>query len=988
MHSTSVAKPAVEDWMTRLHGFEQIGDHHIDELKTRAQLFRHRQTGAQLLSLLNDDENKVFGITFRTPPADSTGVAHILEHSVLCGSRKYPLKEPFVELLKGSLKTFLNAFTYPDKTCYPVASQNVRDFYNLIDVYLDAVFYPRLNPMILRQEGWHYDLEAPDRPLSIKGVVYNEMKGAYSSPDSLLAEWSQQSLFPDTTYGLDSGGNPREIPKLSFDQFAAFHRRYYHPSNARIYFYGDDDPERRLHLVNEYLKDFERLEIDSMVPLQPRFAHPSRITRRFAAGIEQARPSGPGGMFTVNWLLAETTNAELNLALHALEYVLLGMPGSPLRKALIDSGLGEDLAGVGLEAELREMYFSTGLKGIDPHTADQIEALIFRALAELVEHGIESGTVEAAMNTIEFRLRENNTGSFPRGLVLMLRALTTWLYDADPLSMLAFEAPLATVKGRLANREQLFEGLIDRFLINNPHRASLLLYPDTALEERERAEELDQLAAIRGGMSPEQLDQTVRITTELKKIQETPDPPEALANIPRLAIADLARTNKTIPVEEPPQFATRVVYHELFTNQILYLDLGLNLHALPQAHLTYVPLFGRALVELGTDREDFAAFTRRISRKTGGIRPEVFSSAIRGRKDSAPWLFLRGKAMMEQSEELFDILRDMLFAVRFDNRERFRQMVLEEKARQEHKLLPGGHQVLNLRLRAHFSEADWVMEQMHGVSYLMFLRHLAALLDKDWDQVRSTLEDMRRTLLARANAVINVTLDGPNWGRIQPLLQAFAGELPERPVTRAEWHPELPPRFEGLTIPAQINFVGKGANLYDQGYHFHGSSIVVARYLRNSYLWERIRVQGGAYGAFCFFDRMSGNVTFVSYRDPNLLKTLENFDGAGDFLRTAPLTPDELTKAVIGAIGDLDTYLLPDAKGFVSLLRLLTGDSEQDRQRLREEILSTGEAHFRSFGELLAALRERFLVKVLGAEQAVQEALAKKPGWLEVTKVL
>jgi len=375
-----------------------------------------------VLSLSNDDDNKVFGITFRTPPTDSTGVAHILEHSVLCGSRKYPVKEPFVELLKGSLQTFLNAFTYPDRTCYPVASQNLQDFYNLIDVYLDAVFYPLLDPFIFKQEGWHVEAETQDGPFHFKGVVYNEMKGAYSSPDNVLSEYSLQSLFPDNPYGFDSGGNPREIPNLTYEQFKAFHETYYHPSNARIYFYGDDDPEARLRILQGYLDAFEPIQVDSQVKVQPPFKEPRRMERGYM--VDEGTPN-PKAMITCNWVLGETAETQKNFSLRILEYILLGMPGSPLRKALIESGLGEDLAGEGLGTELRQIYFSTGLKGIDVINQERVEGLIWETLEKLATKGIDPKTVEAALNTIEFRLRENNTGNFPRGLVLMLRALST-----------------------------------------------------------------------------------------------------------------------------------------------------------------------------------------------------------------------------------------------------------------------------------------------------------------------------------------------------------------------------------------------------------------------------------------------------------------------------------------------------------------------------------------------------------------------------------
>ncbi len=976
--------------MTIIEGFERLRTQDIQELRTQAQLFRHLKTGAELLSLINDDDNKVFGITFRTPPKDSTGVAHILEHSVLCGSRKYPVKEPFVELLKGSLKTFLNAFTYPDKTCYPIASQNAQDFYNLIDVYLDAVFYPRISPFICQQEGWHLELDDPEGALIYKGVVFNEMKGAYSSPDNVLSEYSQRSLFPDSTYGLDSGGDPKHIIELTFEQFKAFHQRCYHPSNARLYFYGNDDPQRRLQLVNEYLEDFDRQPVDSAIVLQPPFDSPTRIVRTYASADTDG---GEGkavrrGMLTMNWLLTETTDPVLNFALHVLKYILLGMPGSPLRKALIDSGLGDDLAGVGMESELRQIYFSTGLKGIQTEHAERIEELILKTMENLTTQGIDPQTTEAAMNTIEFHLRENNTGSFPRGLNLMLRALTTWLYDSDPLALLAFEAPLETLKSRLASDSRFFESMITRFFLENPHRATLILKPDPALASKEETAEREQLKAIRESLQPAQLGEVIANTRELKRLQELPDPPEALEAIPTLKIADLDRTNKLIPQALLETERVKTLYHDIFTNGIVYLDVGLNLHSLKQEHLPYVSLFGRALVEIGTEKEDFVALTQRISRKTGGIRPEVFSSASKADERGALWLFLRGKSMLPQVQDLLDILQDVLLTVRITDRERFSQMVLEEKARQEQKLVPSGHQIINLRLRSHFNEADWAAEQIGGVSYLLFLRELARKVEEDWPGVLAILEEVRQILVRRENMLLNVTVDEAGWAQSESRVAAFLGGLPSAPVENQTWSPNYSPLFEGLIIPTQVNYVGKGANLYNLGYRFHGSAQVISSYLRTSWLWERVRVQGGAYGAFSMFDRVSGTMTFVSYRDPNLLKTLDNFDGSVDFLRTADLSHSELTKAIIGAIGHIDAYLLPDAKGFVAMLRYLTGDTEEDRQRLREEVLSTSAADFKTFAEVLDQFRAEGIVKVLGSQSAIDEASVNKPGWLSTFKVL
>jgi Zn-dependent M16 (insulinase) family peptidase len=972
--------------MAMTHGFEKAWVREIPELRTRAELFRHSKTGAEMLSLVNDDENKVFGITFRTPPSDSTGVAHILEHSVLCGSRKFPVKEPFVELLKSSLKTFLNAMTYPDKTCYPVASQNAKDLYNLIDVYLDAVLYPRLNPFIFQQEGWHFEAEEAKGPLVYKGVVFSEMKGAYSSPENLLAELSQQSLFPDTPYGFDSGGNPDEIPRLTFDRFKAFHETYYHPSNARIYFYGDDDPEERLRIMNEYLKDFEYEKIDSAIILQRRLDQPKSITRAFASGGNGEY--GGKGMLTLNWLLEETLDPELNLAFHMLEHILLGMPGSPLRKALIDSKLGEDLAGQGLGSDIREMYFSTGLKGMDPGNADRVEALILDTLSSLVAKGIDPHTIEAAQNTLEFALRENNTGVYPRGLALMLRGLITWLYDGDPLGLIAFEGPLESLKKKISRNRNLFEEMVDRYFLKNLHRTRVLLRPDPGMAKKQEESEKRRLAGIRAAMNPSELDQVLATAVRLKEIQTAPDSPEALATVPTLKLSDLSRLNKTIPFLQLKEKDAEILYHDLFTSGIAYLDLGFNLHALPQRYLPYVPLFGRALLEMGTEKEDFVALTHRISRKTGGIRPVLLASSIKGSGLATAWLHLRGKAMMRQTEDLLAILRDVILTLRLDNKERFRQMVLEAKSRLEQNLVPSGHQFVDLRLRARHSEADWVGERLKGISQLFFIRALSKAVEEDWPRVLAELEEMRQILMNRNALLFNITVDEKGWARFHPQVSEFLEALPSTPLKTARWKPERPAGSEGMIIPAQVNYVGKAASLYAEGYRFHGSCHVISRYLRNTWLWEKVRVQGGAYGAFALFDRLSGVMTLVSYRDPNLMKTLDLFDGCPGFLRKLSLNEDELARSLIGTIGDIDQYQLPDAKGYTSMVRYLAGETDEDRQRMREEVLGTKASDFTAFGEVLEEALKKGLIKVLGPESSLMKASAGRPGWLKISKVL
>lgn len=971
--------------MTYLHGFELISDRTIPELNTRARMWRHVRSGAQLLSLENDDENKVFGITFATPPTDSTGVAHIMEHSVLCGSRKYPVKEPFVELLKGSLKTFLNAMTFSDKTVYPVASQNTQDLYNLADVYLDAVFYPNITPFTLKQEGWHFELEDLDGPLTYKGVVFNEMKGAYSDPEGLLYRRVEQSLLPDTIYGVDSGGDPAEIPNLTYEQFKAFHERYYHPSNALIYFYGDDDPEERLRFLDNYLKDFERQEIALPDGQQPPFPEPRRVVYHYASGDSD---DAGRSMITVNWVVGDVLNTDDTLALSVLSHILIGTPASPLRKALIDSGLGEDLVGGGMEMDVRQVYFSTGLKGVAQENVDRVETLLLDTLKSLADEGIDPEMVEASMNTLEFSLRENNTGSYPRGLILMLRTLRTWLYGGDPVVPLAFEARLATLKERLEANPRFFEDMIRRHFLDNSHRVTVIMEPDPELGAQLEARERARLDEIRAGMSEDELRRVQEEMQTLKRMQETPDPPEALATIPSLKLEDLDPKIKTIPCEEVKLAETTTLYHDLFTNGIVYLDLGFDMYSLPQDYLPYVNLFSRALLETGTAELDYVKLAQRIGRKTGGIHPAAFTSALPHDPAGVAWLFLRGKATVENTGELLAIMRDVLLTARLDNRERFRQLVLEEKADQEASLVPGGHGVVASRLRSRFTTADWAAEQMGGVDYLFFLRRLVDQIENDWPSVQATLEAMRDLLLNRHAMIANVTLDRAGWDEVRPALEDFLGGLPAGERSLQTWEPPQIIGDEGLVIPAQVNYVGKAGNLYDLGYAFDGSVLVITNFLRATWLWERVRVHGGAYGGFCSFDRRSGVFSYVSYRDPNLLDTLSVYDQTGRFLRELDLPQDELVKGIVGAIGNLDAYQLPDAKGFTSLVRYLLGETDEERQRMRDEVLGTTLEDFKQFGEVLEELADVGQVVVAGGADAIARANEERDNFLRITKVL
>lgn len=953
--------------MTDIHGFKLVRREHIAEYQLEADIYTHVRTGAELLSIIAKDENKVFGITFRTPPWDSTGVAHILEHSVLCGSRKYPLKEPFVELLKGSLQTFLNAFTYPDKTCYPVASQNLQDFYNLVDIYMDAALHPLLDRHTFDQEAWHYELEDAAQQPIYKGVVFNEMKGVYASADSLLGEHSTRVLFPDITYGVDYGGDPRHIPDLTWEQLVAFHRKYYHPSNARIYYYGDDDPVERLRRMDAYLSEYERAEIDSAVPLQraDRIL-PARVTLPYPAdqNDEDARLH-----LTVNWRLGEATDPVETMGLHLLDHILTETPASPLRKALIDSELGEDLTGVGLEGHLRQMMFSTGMKGIESGDEDKVVALIDATLQRLVRDGIDPKTIEASINSEEFHFRELNTGSYPRGLSLMVAALQVWNYDGDPLAGIRYQAPLDEIKRRVASGERYFEDLIRKWLLDNPHRTTLLLTPDGELKNRLDREEAEKLAAIKAGWGPERIAAVIEHTRALKQRQTTPDSPEALRCIPSLAVADLPRRNKPLPMEVAALDGTPLLVHDLFTQGIAYLDVGFNLKALPAPLLPLVPLWSRALLETGTAREDVVELTQRIGRTTGGIEPECYTSSLLHRPEAAAWVLLRGKALDERLPDLLAIIDDVLTSARLDNRERVRQLAAEEKAELESNLIPGGHRYVAMRLKARFNASDWIQEQLGGITYLQALRSLEQEIESDWSGVLARLRAIHDVLTRRGNMLVNLTADGRGRTRAESAIASFLARRPSGATPSALETPARRPDavMEGLTIPAQVHYVGKGINLHQHGHRVTGHDLVVNRYLRTAWLWDQVRVQGGAYGAFSMLDARSGQLTFTSYRDPNNRKTLAIYDRTADYLAHLAIDRAELDRAIIGAIGDMDTYLLPDAKGYIAMGRHLSSDNEDNRQRLREEILSTETSHFRAFGDKIRILADAGEAVIMGA---------------------
>ncbi|MCE5255358.1 MAG: insulinase family protein, partial [Spirochaetaceae bacterium] len=853
-------------------------------------------------------------MSFRTPPTSSNGVAHILEHSTLCGSRKYPVKEPFVELMKSSINTFLNALTFPDKTVYPVASTNLKDFHNLIDVYLDAVFYPSLSEDIFRQEGWHYEISPLDGSLLRKGVVFNEMKGAYSDPDEMHADWCRRSLFPNTTYGLDSGGDPEVIPQLGYQTFVAFHKKYYHPSNSFIYFYGDDDPDERLALLEPWLAPFSRIEVDSMPDAQPAFDVPISVSKTCDGNDDK-------GFIAVNWALSEHGDLESSLAFTILTYILTGTPASPLRKALIDSGYGEDLAGFGYEESMRTTAWSIGLKGVLPENLEKVEKLIFSTLEDLVKNGIDPNTIEASVNTVEFALREKNTGNFPRGLAVLFEALNEWLYDRNPIDALGFEAPIRDMRARLVKGEKLFEPMIDKWFLKNSHRSTVTLLPSSAEGERRTAKEKIELEAIKAKMSDTEIEALKAEVEVLNRRQETPDSPEALATIPSLDLDDIPKETPRLPCENL-HLGTSVsplLFHDLPTSSILYFDIAFPFKSIEPRLLPYLSLLGRSILEMGTDKADYITMSQEIGKHTGGIGASVYTGTIWQSTKPVAYFIMRSKAVTEKTDKLLELLSEVLLHARLDNRERFRQIVLEEKAQMEAAAIPEGHRLVITRMRAQFTEADAMAERLRGCEQLLFLRELSERIDRDWEGVLADLVAVRSSVIDFSQAILNVTLDKANFEAIRPSFDHFAADMvragssaTDRALIDQETDPaeqasaQLPIAMEVILAPTQVNFVGKAFPLGSAGTAANGAFRVVKKYLDTAFLWEKVRVQGGAYGCPSAYDPNTGIFVFVSYRDPNLVRTIEVYDSAKDFLGKLEISDEELRKCIIGTVGDVD----------------------------------------------------------------------------------
>ncbi|AKT54291.1 insulinase family protein [Selenomonas sp. oral taxon 478] len=956
-----------------IHGFRLLRSEQITEAEGTARTFVHEKTGAQLFFLETADDNKVFSISFRTPPVDDTGVAHIVEHSVLCGSRKYPLKEPFVELVKGSLNTFLNAMTFPDKTMYPVASRNDRDFQNLMDVYLDAVFYPamRENPQVLMQEGWHYELENTDAPLTYSGVVYNEMKGALSAPDDLLGSRIMAALYPDTTYGYESGGDPEAIPALTQEQFLAFHARYYHPSNSYIYLYGNLDIEEKLaYLDRAYLSHFDRIPVPSRIDRQSAFPACVRKNHFYPIGAEE--PLAENAFLSLSWVIGDTSDMKRVMALQILDHALLRMQGAPLRQALIDAGLGRDVDS-NYESDILQPFFSIVVSKSETARAEEFARVVRETLTQLADGGLNHQLVQASLNTLEFRLRESDFGSSPKGLIYGIRLMKTWLYGGAPEDYLRYEDTLAALKKGL--KDGYFEQLIREAFLDNPHAALVTLAPSRTLGAERAAVQAAELAEKKAAMSADEVAEVMRSCAALKAAQEAPDTEEALRSIPILARSDIRKDAERLPLEVRDLAGTKMLFSDLETNGIVYLNFYFPMAAVAQEDLPYAYLLAEMFGAVDTAAHSYAELAMLRSLYTGGIGADIVAYTRAGEADSLmPRFKLRAKVLRENLPRLFELLTEIIGTSDFSGSKRIRELVDEEKTGMELSLQRAANQVVASRIAAYLTPAGAYAE-VGGLPFHDFLSAFKENFDADHAKMQAAFARILPQIFNRNDLILSVTAPASMYDETAEQLAAFRDTLSAAVFPPALYTWNICARNEGLTTQSRVQYVAKGANFLKLGYRYTGTMRVLETLLRYDYFWTRIRVQGGAYGAMTQFNR-NGFMVFSSYRDPNLAETLDVLDETADYVRTFDVSDREMDKFIIGTMSGVDAPMTPQMKGDIAATFHLRGITQGDRQRARDEILTAQQADIRALAPLVADAMQANVRCVLGGEEKIRENAA------------
>ena len=953
--------------------YEILDEHRVEDVQSDGFILRHKKSGARIAILSNNDDNKVFYIGFRTPPEDETGVPHIIEHTTLCGSKKFPVKDPFIELAKGSLNTFLNAMTYPDKTVYPVASCNDQDFKNLMDVYLDAVFNPNITKYeeIFKQEGWHYELTGKDDELKINGVVYNEMKGAYSSPDEVLSSQIYRSLFPDNTYSKDSGGNPEYIPKLTYEAYLDFYHKYYHPSNSYIYLYGDMDVVERLEwLDKEYLSLYDYKKVNSEINKQPAFDEIKNVEAQYSITMDDSQENKT--YLSYNRVVGDTLDEILYQAFDVLDYALVSSPGAPVKQALIDAGIGDDVYG-SYDAGILQPVFSFVAKNANASQADEFESIIENTLKEVVKTGINKEALLAGINSSEFKFREADFGQFPKGLLFGLNCLDSWLFD-DMKPFIHLECLGTFAKLRKAVDTDYFEKLIQEYLLDNTHGSSVTVKPKRGLgNEREEAL-AKELSDYKASLSDEEIKKLIEDTEHLKKYQEEPSSDEDLRKLPMLTRADMKKDAMPFSNIEDELLDVKVVRHDIESNGIDYISFLFDAGDFAQSELGYLGFFTNALGLVSTEKYSYTDLANATNIYTGGISTGTASHPdIKDRNNFVFKLEVKLKVLEKNLDKALELMEQMLLSSDFTDTKRLGELVAQIKARLQANLSSSGHLVAAMRSMSSFSRYALYQDELKGIAFYRSICRIEKELSESPKSVSDKLAAIAKKLFARNRMLISFTGNNEAYGNAKPSLEKVIAGFDKMSAIGNQAEVHFNTAKEAFIDASQIQYVAKTGDFICEGYEYTGALRLLRIILSYDYLWINVRVKGGAYGCMNTFLR-SGESYFVSYRDPNLSDTLDVYDRIPEYIKS--FSPDErdMTKYIIGTFSALDTPMNPEAKGSRSLSAYLEGITYEQIQKERNEILNAQPEDIRRLADLVEAVLKKDSICVIGNENMIKES--------------
>lgn len=953
--------------------YEILDEHRVEDVQSDGFILRHKKSGARIAILSNNDDNKVFYIGFRTPPEDETGVPHIIEHTTLCGSKKFPVKDPFIELAKGSLNTFLNAMTYPDKTVYPVASCNDQDFKNLMDVYLDAVFNPNITKYeeIFKQEGWHYELTGKDDELKINGVVYNEMKGAYSSPDEVLSSQIYRSLFPDNTYSKDSGGNPEYIPKLTYEAYLDFYHKYYHPSNSYIYLYGDMDVVERLEwLDKEYLSLYDYKKVNSEINKQPAFDEIKNVEAQYSITMDDSQENKT--YLSYNRVVGDSLDEMLYQAFDVLDYALVSSPGAPVKQALIDAGIGDDVYG-SYDAGILQPVFSFVAKNANASQADEFENIIENTLKEVVKTGINKEALLAGINSSEFKFREADFGQFPKGLLFGLNCLDSWLFD-DMKPFIHLECLGTFAKLRKAVDTDYFEKLIQEYLLDNTHGSSVTVKPKRGLgNEREEAL-AKELSDYKASLSDEEIKKLIEDTEHLKKYQEEPSSDEDLRKIPMLTRADMKKNAMPFSNIEDELLDVKVVRHDIESNGIDYISFLFDAGDFAQSELGYLGFFTNALGLVSTEKYSYTDLANATNIYTGGISTGTASHPdIKDRNNFVFKFEVKLKVLEKNLDKALELMEQMLLSSDFTDTKRLGELVAQIKARLQANLSSSGHLVAAMRSMSSFSRYALYQDELKGVAFYRSICRIEKELSESPKSVSDKLAAIAKKLFARNRMLISFTGNNEAYGNAKPSLEKVIAGFNKMSAMGNQAEVHFNTAKEAFIDASQIQYVAKTGDFICEGYEYTGALRLLRIILSYDYLWINVRVKGGAYGCMNTFLR-SGESYFVSYRDPNLSDTLDVYDRIPEYIKS--FSPDErdMTKYIIGTFSALDTPMNPEAKGSRSLSAYLEGITYEQIQKERNEILNAQPENIRKLADLVEAVLKKDSICVIGNENMIKES--------------